>query len=135
MVTKKDMLRKLKVTQLRDLAKSFELEAGGKKEDVITELSNKMKKEDVFDQLNRLTLTKPDFALFEHEMVPVHEVMPEADLSVILAKYNCDKNAFPKIKYTDSAIKFLGARPGDVVRIKRKSITAGIADYYRLVTK
>ncbi len=135
MVTKKDMLRKLKVTQLRDLAKSFEIEAGGKKEDVITELSNKMKKEDVFDQLSRLTLTKPDFDLFQHEMVPVHEVMPEGDLSAILTKYNCDKNAFPKIKYTDPAIKFLGARPGDVVRIKRKSITAGMSEYYRLVTR
>lgn len=135
MVTKKDMLRKLKVTQLRDLAKSFEIESGGKKEDVITELSNKMKKEDVFDQLSKLTMTKPEFDLFQHEFVPAHEVMPDGDVSALMLKYNCSKTALPKIKYTDPAIKYLGARPGDVVRIKRKSITAGMSEYYRLVTR
>ncbi len=135
MVTKKDMLRKLKVTQLRELAKSSDMEIKGKKEDIVGELSNRMKKEEVFEHISRLTLTKPDFEIFSHDFVPVHDILTEEELATLLSKYNCKKGSLPKIKYTDAAVKYLGAKPGDVVRAKRKSITAGMFEYYRLVTR
>lgn len=40
----------------------------------------------------------------------------------------------PKILLTDPALKNLEAKAGDVVRITRKSQTAGHATYYRVVT-
>ena len=129
------MLRKLKVTQLRELAKSSNIEIKGKKEDIVGELSNKMKKEEVFEHISRLTLTKPDFEIFSHEFVPVHEILTEEEVAALLSKYDCKKGSLPKIKYTDAAVKYLGAKPGDVMRAKRKSITAGTFEYYRLVSR
>ena len=135
MVTKKDMLRKLKVTQLRELASSLSMEIKGKKEDIVSELSNRMKKEDVFENISRMTLKKPDFELFEHEFAPAHEILTEDEVASLLSKYSCEKICLPKIRYTDAAVKYLGAKPGDVLRIKRKSRTAGTSLYDRLVTR
>lgn len=74
------------------------------------------------------------FSLLDHEAVPKHEIMSEGELKSVLSKYFIEKEQLPKIKVQDPVCKEIGAVVGDVVKITRKSQTAGgEADYYRLV--
>ena len=73
------------------------------------------------------------FSLLDHELVPKHEIMSEGDLKSVLSKYSIEKEQLPEIKVHDPVIKEIGAKVGEVVKITRKSQTAGEADYYRLV--
>lgn len=73
------------------------------------------------------------FDLFSHEMVPRHEVLSREDAKVLLGKYRVKAYQLPYIKSTDPAIRAIGAKPGDVVRITRRSHTAGESIYYRYV--
>ncbi len=41
----------------------------------------------------------------------------------------------PKISTTDAVIKKLKAKEGEVIKIKRNSLTAGTSFYYRIVSK
>jgi len=59
--------------------------------------------------------------------------MSEGELKSILSKYSIEKEQLPKIKAQDPVVKEIGAVVGDVVKITRKSQTAGEAEYYRLV--
>jgi len=62
-------------------------------------------------------------------------VMTEREVEELLNKYKIKKEQLPKIKSSDPVIKEIKAREGDVVRIMRKSRTAGRFISYRLVTK
>ncbi len=73
------------------------------------------------------------FSLLDHESVPKHEIIAEGELKSVLSKFLIDKEQLPKIKVQDPVSKEIGAVVGDVVKITRKSQTAGEADYYRLV--
>ncbi|MFY1110105.1 MAG: DNA-directed RNA polymerase subunit H [Methanosarcinaceae archaeon] len=73
------------------------------------------------------------FSLLDHELVPKHEIMSEGELKSVLSKYSIEKEQLPKIKVHDPVIKEIGATVGEVVKIAKKSHTAGEADYYRLV--
>jgi DNA-directed RNA polymerase subunit H len=76
-------------------------------------------------------LTK--FSLLDHGSVPKHEIMSEGELKSVLNKYSIEKEQLPKIKVQDPVCKEIGASIGDVIKITRKSQTAGEAEYYRLV--
>ncbi|KXS45080.1 MAG: DNA-directed RNA polymerase, subunit H [Methanolobus sp. T82-4] len=73
------------------------------------------------------------FSLLDHELIPKHEIMSEEDLKTVLKMYNIGKEQLPKIKVDDPVIQEIGAQTGEVVKITRKSQTAGEAYYYRLV--
>ncbi len=73
------------------------------------------------------------FNVLEHELVPDHVLLSEEEAAEVLKKYNISKGQLPKIKTTDVVVKQIGAKPGDVLRIIRKSLTAGKAVAYRLV--
>ncbi|MGB9929386.1 MAG: DNA-directed RNA polymerase subunit H [Methanosarcina sp.] len=73
------------------------------------------------------------FSLLDHESVPKHEIMSENELKSVLSKFLIEKEQLPKIKVQDPVCKEIGAALGDVVKITRKSQTAGEAEYYRLV--
>ena len=73
------------------------------------------------------------FSLLDHESVPKHEIMSENELKSVLSKFSIEKEQLPKIKVQDPVCKEIGAALGDVVKITRKSQTAGEAEYYRLV--
>lgn len=66
-------------------------------------------------------------------LVPKHEVVPAEKVDEVLKKYGITKEKLPKIIYGDPVIAEIGAEKGDVVRIQRKSPTAGSAVYFRLV--
>ncbi len=71
--------------------------------------------------------------IFDHELVPKHEILSEEEVKDLLSRYNVTKNQLPKILDTDPAVKELNAKIGDVIRITRKSFTAGESVYYRVV--
>ncbi|QQG39813.1 MAG: DNA-directed RNA polymerase subunit H [Candidatus Aenigmatarchaeota archaeon] len=69
----------------------------------------------------------------EHSMVPKHEIMGKEEKADLLKKFNVSEQQLPKISANDPAAKEIGAKAGDVVRIMRKSQTAGKTVYYRYV--
>lgn len=71
--------------------------------------------------------------ILEHEMVPKHEIITKKEKEVLLKRLNVTEKGLPKIFSDDSAIRNLGAKPGDVIKITRESPTAGQIFYYRIV--
>ena len=70
-----------------------------------------------------------------HVDVPKHEIMVRKDAEEILEKYHCKTTDLPLIFANDPAIIGLGVKPGDMIKITRKSATAGESLYYRYVVE
>jgi len=68
-------------------------------------------------------------------MVPLHALVPDEEVPSVLGRYGIQKEQLPKIRSNDPAAKVIGAKPGQVVKITRKSPTAGEAIAYRLVVE
>ena len=71
--------------------------------------------------------------ILEHEMVPKHEILKKKDAEDLLKKYGIAQENLPKIAEDDPVVQVIGAKRGDILRIVRKSPTAGEAIYFRLV--
>jgi len=71
--------------------------------------------------------------IFQSSLVPKHEILPEDEKKLLLEQLHISESQLPKIKSSDPAVKVLGAKKGDVLRITRKSPTAGEYLYYRIV--
>ena len=80
-----------------------------------------------------LPKTFPVFEIFDHKLVPKHEILDEKEKKEILAQYKIQPYQMPQIKATDPAVKAIGAKPGDMLKIIRKSATAGAHIAYRYV--
>ena len=74
-----------------------------------------------------------EFDVLSHQLVPQHEVLTEKESEKALKEYKITKDQLPKILITDPAVKRIGAKVGDIVKITRKSPTAGLSEIYRLV--
>jgi DNA-directed RNA polymerase subunit H len=75
------------------------------------------------------------FKVSTHALVPKHELLSPTEAEDIVKKYNATPNQFPYILSIDPAAKELGAKPGDFVKITRRSETAGETVYYRYVVE
>lgn len=75
----------------------------------------------------------PVFDIFEHALVPKHEILSATEKEQILAQYKVHPYQMPQVKANDPAVKAIGAKPGDVLKIIRKSQTAGEHIAYRYV--
>ena len=82
-----------------------------------------------------LPRTFPVFDIFEHKLVPRHEILTEEEREQILAQYKVQPYQLPQIKASDPAVKAIGAKPEDILRIIRKSPTAGEHIAYRYVVE
>lgn len=71
--------------------------------------------------------------LLNHNSVPMHEIMNKEEIEELLKKYSINKEHLPKILINDPIIIEIGAKVGDIIKIKRKSSTAEESIYYRLV--
>ena len=71
----------------------------------------------------------------DHVYVPKHEIMTKKEAEEVLKKFNCRSTELPLIFVNDPAILGLGVKPGDMIRITRKSATAGESIYYRYVVE
>jgi DNA-directed RNA polymerase subunit H (RpoH/RPB5) len=77
----------------------------------------------------------PIFNIFEHILVPKHELLSEKEAKEVLKQYNINKFQLPAIKAADPAAKAIGAKPGRIVKIYRESPTAGMHIVYRVVVE
>ncbi|MFH1682844.1 MAG: DNA-directed RNA polymerase subunit H [Candidatus Woesearchaeota archaeon] len=73
--------------------------------------------------------TKPKIKF--HVLVPKHTKLSDAEAKKVLETYNISVKDLPKIVLEDSAIAALNVKVGDVIKISRKSKTAGESVYYR----
>jgi DNA-directed RNA polymerase subunit H len=78
-------------------------------------------------------MTSPKFAATTHQLVPKHEVLTQDERKEVLEMFGVDKEKLPKMLDSDPVSKEIGAKKGDVIRIIRKSETAGENVYYRVV--
>ena len=78
--------------------------------------------------------TFPSFNIFKHELVPKHEILPPEEAKELLDKYRAKVYQLPQIKASDIVAIAIGAKPGDILKITRKSVTAGKYSSYRYVT-
>lgn len=72
------------------------------------------------------------FDVLKHEYVPRHEVLTDEEVEEVLDEYDITREKLPRIQNTDPGALSVRARPGDVLKITRKSETAGEAIAYRL---
>lgn len=69
-------------------------------------------------------------------MVPKHVVLTDKEKEDVIKTYGIKKlNQFPRIVKSDPALSALKAKPGDVVKIIRKSDIAKESVYYRVVVE
>ena len=74
--------------------------------------------------------------ILKHELVPVHIILSEEEKKEVMKKYKVKNlKQFPRILTSDPVVKALGAKPGDLIKIIRKSNTAGESIYYRVVVE
>ena len=71
----------------------------------------------------------------DHIDVPKHQIMTRNDAEEVLEKFHCKATDLPLIFVNDPAIVGLGVKPGDMIKITRKSATAGESFYYRYVVE
>lgn len=76
-----------------------------------------------------------EYSILGHELVPEHIILSEKEADEILEMYGITKVQLPKIKTSDPISKEIGAKVGDVIKVIRKSQTAGECIAYRLVIK
>ncbi len=75
------------------------------------------------------------FKVSEHTLVPQHKKLTKEEKKELLERYNITAKELPKISKLDPALESLSVDIGDVIRIERKSPTAGKAAYYRVVVR
>lgn len=70
-----------------------------------------------------------------HRLVPKHILLSEKEKEELLKKYGITLKELPRILSSDPMVKALNAKVGDVIKIIRKSPTAEVSEYYRVVVK
>ncbi len=74
---------------------------------------------------------KKKYDVNEHALVPEHSKLNDKEKKDLLEKYHISLKELPKISKKDPAIANLNVKEGDVIKITRKSQTAGEAIFYR----
>ena len=86
--------------------------------------------------MTRASKTKiSSYAPSQHFLVPKHEVLSKKNAAEVFKNFNTRPELFPNILFTDPVVKELDAKPGDLLKITRKSGTSGESIYYRIVVE
>ncbi len=76
-----------------------------------------------------------EYNISQNFLVPKHEIVPKEAAESIFKQHNATPESFPYILSVDPVVKELGAKVGDLLKITRKSQTAGESIYYRVVVE
>lgn len=80
-----------------------------------------------------INIKRLQFNILKHVMVPNHTVLDSEKAIQVKKKYNIlNDNQIPDISYFSPVSLVLGIRPGDLVKIDRKSKTAINSEFYRI---
>lgn len=71
--------------------------------------------------------------ILKHKLVPEHEILSDKEKKKVLKEHNATEEQMPRIREDDPVVKAIDAEKGDLLRIKRNSMTAGESTYYRIV--
>ena len=82
-----------------------------------------------------MSTEEKSFNIMDHKLVPFHEIISDDEREELFRKYKISPSDLPKILDTDPVAIFIGAKPGQIVKIIRKSHTAKEAVTYRLVVQ
>lgn len=74
------------------------------------------------------------FNILNHSAVPKHEILSQDEIDEIFENVDYKISDLPKITVNDPVSIAIGAKEGQVLKITRKSETAGIFVTYRLVS-
>ena len=77
----------------------------------------------------------PQIDIRPHQLVPTHEKVAEKERTAILERLFASLKEVPRISIKDPGIRHLEPKLGDLIRISRKSPTAGRTVYYRVVSQ
>ena len=69
----------------------------------------------------------------KHELVPKHILCTQKEKQIVMKKYRVKESQLPKLLASDPMARYLGLKKGDLVKIIRKSETAGMYVVYRVV--
>lgn len=75
------------------------------------------------------------YDIFKHQLVPKHELLSKKEAEELMQEFHIQPYQLPYIKATDAASQTLSAKAGDVLKITRKSPTAGEVVVYRYVVE
>ena len=70
----------------------------------------------------------------QHVLVPKHELLSDDEKNALLERYKVSSTELPKIRANDPGIRQIKVKHGDIIKITRKSMSAGESVFYRIVT-
>jgi len=76
-------------------------------------------------------ITTQKVSIAKHVLTPHHSKLSDKDKKDLLERYNISFTQIPKILSVDAALTGLDVKQGDIIKIVRKSPTAGEAVFYR----
>ncbi len=81
-----------------------------------------------------------DINVMLHDLVPEHTLLSEKEASEVLKQLKISADQLPKIRKDDPVLKILEMVEGEIsegriVRIKRRSESAGVSIVYRMVVE
>ncbi|MBL7056559.1 DNA-directed RNA polymerase subunit H [Candidatus Woesearchaeota archaeon] len=78
-------------------------------------------------------MAKKKFQTDKHSLIPKHVKLSDVQKKKMLEEFNAAEQDLPKITKNDPAVLSLKAKPGEVIKITRNSMTAGESIFYRVV--
>lgn len=75
------------------------------------------------------------FKIENHNLVPKHSKLSKDEIEELCKRYLITVKDLPRINHKDAAIATMNVKENDVVKIERKSPTAGLSVFYRRVSR
>lgn len=71
--------------------------------------------------------------IMDNFLVPYHEIIPKEQVEQILKEYGIKLDNLPAVLSDDAVVQELNAKKGDLIKVVRKSHTAGETISFRVV--
>ena len=93
--------------------------------------TKKVPKEKVMRTKKMVRATSKEVTIVNHTLIPKHEKITEKEAQELFEYHNITIKELPKIIKNDPAIRHLDVKENDIIKITRKSPTAGTTIFYR----